>query len=69
MESISLPLLILHGSDDRLADSEGSKSLYQRAQSSDKTLKLYEGFYHEVMNEPEKETVLVDIVEWMEGHL
>jgi len=69
MESISLPLLILHGSDDRLADPEGSKSLYERAQSKDKNLKLYEGYYHEVMNEPEKEMVLADIVEWTEGHL
>jgi len=69
MESISLPLLILHGSDDRLADPEGSKSLYERAQSKDKALKLYEGYYHEVMNEPEKEMVLADIVEWTEGHL
>ncbi len=69
MESISLPLLILHGTDDRLADPEGSKSLYQHAQSKDKTLKLYEGYYHEVMNEPEKEMVLGDIVEWMERHL
>ena len=69
MESISLPLLILHGADDRLADPEGSKSLYQRAQSKDKNLKLYEGFYHEVMNEPEKEMVLGDIVEWTDGRL
>jgi alpha-beta hydrolase superfamily lysophospholipase len=69
MESVSLPLLILHGSNDRLADPEGSKSLHQRAQSNDKTLKLYQGLYHEVMNEPEKEMVLGDIVEWMEGHL
>ena len=69
MESITLPLLVLHGSADRLADPEGSKSLYERAQSTDKTLKLYEGLYHEVMNEPEKEMVLGDIVAWMEGHL
>jgi alpha-beta hydrolase superfamily lysophospholipase len=69
METITLPLLILHGTDDRLADPEGSKELYQRVQSKDKTLKLYEGYYHEVMNEPEKELVLADIVEWTERHL
>jgi alpha-beta hydrolase superfamily lysophospholipase len=69
MESMTLPLLILHGSDDRLADPEGSKELYERAQSDDKTLKLYEGLYHEVMNEPEKEMVWADIVAWIEGHL
>jgi alpha-beta hydrolase superfamily lysophospholipase len=69
METITLPMLILHGTDDRLADPEGSKSLNQRAQSQDKTLKLYEGYYHEVMNEPEKELVLADIVEWTDRHL
>ncbi len=69
METITLPLLILHGADDRLANPEGSKSLYERAQSKDKTFKLYEGLYHEVMNEPEKEMVLTDIVEWADGHL
>lgn len=66
MEAIRLPLLILHGTADRLADPTGSKQLYERARSSDKTLKLYEGFYHEVMNEPEKEKVLDDIASWIE---
>lgn len=69
MEKIKLPLLILHGTADRLADPEGSKQLYERAQSTDKTLKLYEEFYHEVMNEPEKERILADIVEWLEVHV
>ncbi|MFQ5952948.1 MAG: alpha/beta hydrolase, partial [Candidatus Omnitrophota bacterium] len=58
MESISLPLLILHGTADGLVDVEGSKELYNRAGSADKTLKLYESFYHEVLNEPDKERVL-----------
>ncbi len=69
MELVKLPLLILHGTADRLDDPEGSKQLYERAESKDKTLKLYDGFYHEVMNEPEKERVLADILEWLGGHL
>ncbi|MCP4668847.1 MAG: alpha/beta hydrolase [Deltaproteobacteria bacterium] len=69
MEAMTLPLLILHGGDDRLADPQGSKSLYERAQSNDKTLKLYEGLYHEVMNEPEKDMVLADIVAWTDGRV
>lgn len=68
MESISLPLLILHGTTDSFADVEGSKQLYARAKSSDKTLKLYEGFYHEVFNEPGKERVLGDVVAWLNAH-
>lgn len=69
MEAITLPLLIMHGTADRLADPEGSKQLYQRAQSKDKTLKLYEGFYHEILNEPEKEKVMADIVGWVDERL
>jgi len=67
MELVTLPLLILSGTADRLSDPEGSKQLYKRAQSKDKTLKLYDGLYHEILNEPEKEKVLTDIVEWLDG--
>ena len=66
MEAISLPLLILHGTGDRLVDIEGSKQLYARAGSPDKTIKLYEGFYHEILNEPGKDRVLSDVVAWLQ---
>ena len=66
-EGLRVPLLVLHGTDDRLADVEGSKRLYRRAGSADKTLKLYEGFYHEVLNEPEKEQVMEDLLKWLEA--
>jgi len=69
MEAIKLPLLIVHGTDDGLANVEGSKELYARAGSSDKTLKLYEGFYHEVLNDPEKARVFDDIVQWLNAHM
>ena len=69
MEAITLPLLILHGTADRLTDVEGSKQLYARAGSKDKTLKLYEGLYHEILNEPEKGQVLDDVVQWLDAHL
>ena len=69
IEAIKLPLLIVHGTDDGLANVEGSKELYARAGSSDKTLKLYEGFYHEVLNDPEKARVFDDIVQWLEAHV
>jgi len=69
MEAIKLPLLIFHGTADRLADPGGSQQLYERAQSKDKTLKLYDEFYHETMNEPGKERVLGDIVGWLDGHI
>ncbi|UCE05162.1 MAG: lysophospholipase [bacterium] len=69
MEFVTVPLLILSGAADRLSDPEGSRQLYERAQSNDKALKLYEEFYHEILNEPEKEKVLADIVDWLDGHV
>jgi acylglycerol lipase len=66
---LSLPLLILQGSADRLCSPQGSKVFYQQAGSKDKTLKLYDGFYHEVYNEPGHEEVLKDVEEWVEGRV
>jgi alpha-beta hydrolase superfamily lysophospholipase len=69
LERFDLPALILHGSADRLTDPEGSRALAQRAASADKTLKVYEGLYHEILNEPEREEVMRDILEWMEARI
>lgn len=66
MATFHWPLLIVQGTADRLVDPEGSKTFYAGAGSIDKTLKLYEGLYHEVLNEPEKEQILAEIVEWLD---
>lgn len=62
------PLLILQGTADRIVNPEGSQQFYAQAGSTDKTLKLYDGFYHEVLNEPEKEQVMADVVAWLDNH-
>lgn len=67
--SITVPLLILQGSGDRLVDPGGAQLLYDALSATDKTLKLYEGLYHEVMNEPERERVLADVHAWLEEHI
>jgi acylglycerol lipase len=67
--TITLPLLILQGSADRLVDPAGAEQLYQAAGSADKTLKVYPGLYHEIYNEPEHEQVLHDVELWLTVHL
>jgi len=67
--TINLPLLILQGSEDKLVDPVGAQMLYDTVGSEDKTLKLYNGLYHEVYNEPEREQVLKDVEVWLEGQL
>lgn len=69
MHKITLPVLIMYGSEDQLSNPEGSKMLYQKVGSRDKTLKVYEGLYHEIFNEPEHEKVLADMEAWLEKHL
>jgi acylglycerol lipase len=66
---ITLPLLILQGSADRLVDPSGAQMLYDRVASPDKRIILYEGLYHEVFNEPEHDQVLYDVETWIEAHL
>jgi alpha-beta hydrolase superfamily lysophospholipase len=66
---ITLPILILQGSADKVIDPDGAKILYAAISSSDKTIKIYDGFYHEVFNEPEHDQVLRDVETWLEAHL
>ena len=67
MEKFSLPLFIVHGSEDALAAPAGSERLIARASSTHKALKVYEGLFHEVFNEPERDTVLNDVTTWLEA--
>jgi acylglycerol lipase len=67
--AIDLPILIMHGTIDKLADISGSEMLYDRVSSSDKTIKLYEGLHHEILNEPEKDQVEADIISWLDERI
>ena len=69
MRRITLPILIMHGTEDRLVDPAASQMLYDGVGSTDKTLKWYEGFYHEVFNDLEKERVFADMAAWLEAQL
>jgi acylglycerol lipase len=66
---IRLPLLILQGGADRLVDPRGARMLHELAGSSDKVLRVYEGLYHEVYNEPEHKQVLADVEAWLDRQL
>ena len=69
VNKISLPLIIIQGSADRLVDPGGAQMLFTEASSKEKTLKLYEGYYHEVLNEPDKARVLKDLETWVKTNL
>jgi len=68
LPELTLPVLVLHGSEDGLVDPAGSRLIAERAGSSDVTLHVYDGLYHEVYNEPEQDRVLDDLIEWLKAH-
>jgi len=66
---IKLPVLILHGTADKVTNPKGSQLFYDTAGSSDKTLKLYDGHVHDLLNDYGKEQVMADITGWIEARL
>ena len=66
---ITLPILILHGTADKATKPSGSQTFYDTAGSKDKTLKFYEGHFHDLLNDVGREEVLGDVVQWMEARV
>src|SRR5262249_5631706 len=65
----SVPVLILHGTADKATRPAGSERFYRMAGSKDKTLKLYEGAFHDLLNDTDKEVVMADIQSWIDARL
>lgn len=66
---ITLPLFILHGTADKATRPDGSREFFDSAGSADKLLKLYEGHYHDLLNDIGRERVMEDIAGWIEARL
>jgi acylglycerol lipase len=66
---ITLPLLILHGTADKATKFSGSQLFYAKSGSPDKTIKLYEGHFHDLLNDIDKESVIADIKNWIDARL
>lgn len=66
---ITLPVLILHGTEDKVTNPTGSQFFFDTAGSADKTLKLYDGHVHDLLSDVGRETVMADITGWIDAHL
>jgi len=66
---ITLPILIVQGGADRLVDPSGARMLYEKVGSKDKTVKVYDGLYHELYNEPERGQILTYVEKWVASRL
>jgi alpha-beta hydrolase superfamily lysophospholipase len=65
VSSLTLPLLVMVGTADKLVVPAGSEFVYETASSADKTIERYDGLYHELVHEPEREQVLADLTGWL----
>lgn len=60
------PVLVMHGQNDQITNPDGSKKLYEEAASTDKTLKIWDGAFHEIFNEINKSEVIDYTVSWLD---
>lgn len=68
-ETLTLPLLVMHGADDTLTNPTGSQFLHDHACSADKTLKLWPGLRHEIFNEPQRDDVIAFMLTWIDARV
>lgn len=66
IQNYNYPCLIIHGEKDKIVPKESSIYMYNNISSKDKEIKIYEGLYHEIMNEVEKDMIVRDIINWIE---
>jgi len=68
LPALTLPTLVLHGTEDRLVAPAGSQLVADRIGTEDLTVTFYDGLFHEIFNEPEQDQVLDDVVAWLDAH-
>jgi len=66
---MTLPVLILHGTRDKATAPKGSQAFFDTVGSKDKTLKLYDGAYHDLLNDTDRQRVMGDITGWLDARL
>jgi acylglycerol lipase len=66
---IHMPVLLQQAGADMMVDPDRIREFYDNLASTDKTWILYDGLYHELHEEPEKERVLGDMMQWLEKRL
>jgi alpha-beta hydrolase superfamily lysophospholipase len=67
-ERLVAPLLIVHGRADQVTAPSGSRDLVARAGATDRTLRLYDGLYHDVFHDPDGDKVAADVIAWLDAH-
>jgi alpha-beta hydrolase superfamily lysophospholipase len=66
---IDKPMLVVHGTHDRLVSPSGSEMLHEKAGAKDKTLRMYDGGYHELYNDLDKEQFMAEVITWIKARV
>lgn len=64
-----MPILLLHGTADAIAPSSNSGYVHDHIGSPDRTLVLFDGLYHQLFNEPEREAVTTTVLDWLAARI
>lgn len=67
--TLTLPVLVMHGESDVMTPAAGSQRFFDAIGSTEKTLRLYPGLYHEIFNEPEKTEVIGELCDWLDARI
>lgn len=69
LEDFNYSVLIMHGSNDKIANVDGSIALHEKSISNDKTLKIWDGAYHEIFNETNRNDVIQYTSDWIKNRI
>ena len=64
---LRLPLLLQHGTADRICSPDGSRALGASVGTADLTVRWYDGLWHEIFHEPERDQPLADLRDWLDA--
>lgn len=65
--AMQVPCLLMHGGDDRLVLARDAQPVFDAIGSADKTVRIFDGLYHEIFNEPERMMVLGIVKDWLDA--
>jgi len=68
LDRLTMPILAMHGTADKLTAPSGSRALIRTAPATDKTLRIFDGFYHDLLHEPQHADVETLIHAWLDAH-
>jgi acylglycerol lipase len=66
---MKVPVFVAYGSSDSVVPPSGTQQLYNKLGSSDKTLEIYDGYYHRLFDDVDREKVLEDVTSWLDAHV